>query len=348
MPFFRVNKTKDYTIMANHHLKNRDLSLKAKGLLSVMLSLPEDWHFTVHGLVSICKEGRDSISGAVRELEEAGYIVRHRLRDKEGHINGLEYIIYETPQKPEGNGPDGGKAPAEPEDDMEEAEAAQEVNEEKRIESCLSSPVTENPFMEDVTAIPAEKAPRTAAPRSDCPITENPLSVRPMSERPSLLLNTNRVKTKEPKTKSLTTQVTNPSYPSCPSNQEQQDKVEQVRQEVRQQVCYNVLEQSVDQELLDELVGLIVETLCDKAQALRIGSHDYPAELVQERMRQIDSFCLEYVCTSLRKSNPSIRNIKQYLLMALFNAPVTMSHYYYNKAQNALNDWYTGGIVHEN
>ena len=103
-----------------------------------------------------------------------------------------------------------------------------------------------------------------------------------------------------------------------------------------------------DQELLDELVGLIVETLCDKAQVIRIGSHDYPAALVQERMRQIDSFCLEYVCACLRKSNPSIRNIKQYLLMALFNAPVTMSHYYYNKAQNALNDWYTGGIANEN
>ena len=207
MPFFRVNKTKDYTIMANHHLKNRDLSLKAKGLLSVMLSLPEDWHFTVHGLVSICKEGRDSISGAVRELEEAGYIVRHRLRDKEGHIDGLEYIIYETPQKPEGNGPDGGKAPAEPEDDTEEAEAAQEVNEEKRTESRMTAPVTENPFMEDVTAIPAEKAPRAAAPHSASPMTENPLSARPMSERPSLLLNTNRVKTKEQKTKSLITQV---------------------------------------------------------------------------------------------------------------------------------------------
>ena len=216
MPFFRVNKTKDYTIMANHHLKNRDLSLKAKGLLSVMLSLPEDWHFTVHGLVSICKEGRDSISGAVRELEEAGYIVRHRLRDKEGHINGLEYIIYETPQKPENNGPDGGKTPVEVEADTEEAEAAQEVNGENRTESHSASPVTENPFMEDVTAIPAEKAPRTAEPRSDAPITENPLSARPMSERPSLLLNTNRVNTKEPKTKSLTTQVTNPSYPSYP------------------------------------------------------------------------------------------------------------------------------------
>ena len=334
--------------MANHHLKNRELSLKAKGLLSVMLSLPEDWHFTVHGLVSICKEGRDSISGAVRELEEAGYIVRHRLRDKEGHINGLEYIIYETPQKPEGNGPDGGKAPAEPEDDMEEAEAAQEVNEEKRPESRMTAPVTENPFMEEVTAISAEKAPRTAEPRSDSPITENPLSVRPMSERPSVLLNTNRVNTKEPKTKSLTTQVTNPSYPSYPSYQGEQDKVEQVRQEVREQICYDVLVQRMDQELLDELIGLIVETLCDKAQTIRIGSHDYPVALVQERMRQIDSFCLEYVCACLRRSNPSIRNIKQYLLMALFNAPVTMSHYYYNKAQNALNDWYTGGIANEN
>lgn len=348
MPFFRVNKTKDYTIMANHHLKNRDLSLKAKGLLSVMLSLPEDWHFTVHGLASICKEGRDSISGAVRELEEAGYIVRHRLRDKEGHINGLEYIIYETPQKPENNGPDGSKTPVEVEADTEEAEATEEVDTPSMTESRMASPVTEKPFMEEVTAIPEGKAPRTAAPRSASPITENPLSARPMSERPSLLLNTNRVNTKEPKTKSLTTQVTNPSYPSYPSNQEQQDKVEQVRQEVRQQVCYDVLDQSVDQELLDELVGLIVETLCDKARTIRIGSHDYPAELVQERMRQIDSFCLEYVCACLRKSNPSIRNIKQYLLMALFNAPVTMSHYYYNKAQNALNDWYTGGIANEN
>ena len=319
MPFFRVNKTKDYTIMANHHLKNRDLSLKAKVLLSVMLSLPEDWHFTVHGLVSICKEGRDSISGAVRELEEAGYIVRHRLRDKEGHINGLEYIIYETPQKPENSGPDGGKTPVEVEADTEEAEATEEVATPSMTESHMASPVT-----------------------------ENPLSVRPMSERPSVLLNTNRVKTKEPKTKSLITQVANPSYPSYLSHQGEQDKVEQVCQEVRQQVCYDVLEQSVDQELLDELVGLIVETLCDKAQVIRIGSHDYPAELVQERMRQIDSFCLEYVCACLRKSNPSIRNIKQYLLMALFNAPVTMSHYYYNKAQNALNDWYTGGIANEN
>ena len=345
MPFFRVNKTKDYTIMANHHLKNRDLSLKAKGLLSVMLSLPEDWHFTVHGLVSICKEGRDSISGAVRELEAAGYIVRHRLRDKEGHINGLEYIIYETPQKPENNGPDGVKTPVEVDADTEEAEATEEVDVPSKPESRMTAPVTENPFMEDVSAIPAEKAPRTAEPRSASPVTENPLSVRPMSERPSVLLNTNRVKTKEPKTKSLTTQVTNPSYPSYPSYQGEKDKVEQVRQEVREQICYDVLVQSVDQELLDELIGLIVETLCDKAQTIRIGSHDYPAALVQERMRQIDSFCLEYVCACLQRSNPSIRNIKQYLL---FNAPVTMSHYYYNKAQNALNDWYTGGIANEN
>ena len=163
--------------------------------------------------------------------------------------------------------------------------------------------------------------------------------------RLSLLIGYALLKTKEQKTKSLITQVANLSYLS---HQGEQDKVEQVRQEVREQVCYDVLVQSVDQKLLDELVGLIVETLCDKAQTIRIGSHDYPAELVQERMRQIDSFCFEYVYACLRKSNPSIRNIKQYLLMALFNAPVTMSHYYYNKAQNALNDWYTGGIANEN
>ena len=120
------------------------------------------------------------------------YIVRHRLRDKEGHINGLEYIIYETPQKPENNRPDGSKTPIEVEADTEEAEATEEVDTPSMTESRMASPVTENPFMEELTAIPAEKAPRTAAPRSDAPITENPLSVRPMSERPSLLLNTNK------------------------------------------------------------------------------------------------------------------------------------------------------------
>ena len=82
MAVFRVQKTQNYTIMSNHHLRNKALSLKAKGLLSLMLSLPEDWDYTTRGLASICKEGVDSVCATVRELEAAGYIIRRRIRDK--------------------------------------------------------------------------------------------------------------------------------------------------------------------------------------------------------------------------------------------------------------------------
>ena len=98
MAVFRIERTRDYTVMSNHHLRNGKLSLKAKGLLSMMLSLPEDWNYTTRGLAAICKEGVDAIGGALRELETAGYIVRHQLRDRQGRISDTEYVIYEQPQ----------------------------------------------------------------------------------------------------------------------------------------------------------------------------------------------------------------------------------------------------------
>ena len=97
MAVFRIEKTRDYTVMSNHHLRNAGLSLKSKGLLSMMLSLPEDWNYTTRGLAKICKEGTDSIGSALKELERAGYIVRNRLRDSKGKIVDVEYVIYETP-----------------------------------------------------------------------------------------------------------------------------------------------------------------------------------------------------------------------------------------------------------
>ena len=98
MAVFRIERTRDYTVMSNHHLRNANLSLKAKGLLSMMLSLPEDWNYTTRGLAKICKEGVDAIGAALRELEATGYIVRHKLRDRQGRISDTEYVIYEQPQ----------------------------------------------------------------------------------------------------------------------------------------------------------------------------------------------------------------------------------------------------------
>ena len=98
MAVFRIERTRDYTVMSNHHLRDKALSLKSKGLLSMMLSLPEDWNYTTRGLAKICKEGVDAIGGALRELESTGYIVRHRLRDRQGRISDTEYVIYEQPR----------------------------------------------------------------------------------------------------------------------------------------------------------------------------------------------------------------------------------------------------------
>ena len=100
MAVFRVERNKGYTVMSNHHLRNKELSLKAKGLLSQMLSLPEDWDYTLAGLSHINRESIDAIRTAVWELEKAGYITRRQGRDAKGKMATIEYTIYEQPQPP--------------------------------------------------------------------------------------------------------------------------------------------------------------------------------------------------------------------------------------------------------
>ena len=100
MAVFRVERNKGYTVMSNHHLRNKELPLKAKGLLSQMLSLPEDWDYTLAGLSFINREKIDAIREAIKELERAGYIVRSRERDEKGRLRGTDYVIFEQPQTP--------------------------------------------------------------------------------------------------------------------------------------------------------------------------------------------------------------------------------------------------------
>ena len=106
--------------MANHHLRNRELSLKAKGLLSLMLSLPEDWDYTTQGLSCICKDGVDSICATIKELEKAGYVKRRGLRDAQGRLSDLEYTILEKPEP----------LPSPPEKNTEKIEKLQSRNTE--------------------------------------------------------------------------------------------------------------------------------------------------------------------------------------------------------------------------
>lgn len=145
MAVFRVEKTNDYTVMANHHLRNHALSLKAKGLLSQMLSLPEDWDYTLSGLAEINRESKDAIRAAVQELEQAGYIQRRQTQDKGGKFAGNEYVIREIPCPPDTD--------------------TQEAPREESGEPLLENPTTEKPSTEN---------PSSEKPSPEKPSPENP------------------------------------------------------------------------------------------------------------------------------------------------------------------------------
>ena len=101
MPIVREKKDGNFTVMNNYHLRDQNLSLKAKGLLSMILSLPNDWEFSIAGLKAICKEGKDSISSALVELEIKGYLVRDRVRRENGCLGGVVYTFYERSRRPQ-------------------------------------------------------------------------------------------------------------------------------------------------------------------------------------------------------------------------------------------------------
>lgn len=282
MAVFRVEKTRDYTVMSNHHLRNTKLSLKAKGLLSLMLSLPEDWDYTTKGLSHICKDGIDSINSTIKELEVNGYVVRKRLRNEKGQLTITEYTIFEQPQT---------------------------------IDNSTSPPKGENPIM-------------------DNPILEKPKQGKPILENPQQL-NTNVLNTDL-----LSMEVSNPyqsnPYPVKKELQEKKmgydsigcDSVETVRELVLKNLEYEYIKDHHDRKRLDEIVELMVETLCSTKDTINVSGDDYPAQLVKEKLLRINSLHIDYVFECLKKTTTYIRNIKRYLLATLFNAPSTIDNYY--------------------
>ena len=152
MAVFRVERTNNYTVMSNYHLRDKTISFKAKGLLSLMLSLPEDWDYTLAGLTRISLEGKDAIRAAVVELEKAGYVTRSRVRNEKGHLQGTEYVIRERPvfsARP---------ALEEPASENPTLEDTTQLNKDKN--KITDSQITESfPFP---SSLPAATAPTTA------------------------------------------------------------------------------------------------------------------------------------------------------------------------------------------
>ena len=291
MAVFRIERTRDYPVLSNHHLRDKALSLKSKGLLSMMLSLPEDWNYTTRGLAKICKEGVDAIGGALRELEAAGYIVRHQMRDRQGRISDTEYVIYEQPQP---------KAPDTPQPDT-------------------ASPDTENPYLAD-------------------PDTEKPAELNIEKSR------TQKSNTQGASTDSIPFRETAAARPPERKGRDAMsvEEMQSYRDLVLENIEYDHLcrEFATYREDLDEIVELIVETVCARRKTTRIAGADFPHEVVRSRFLKLDSSHIEFVMECLHNNTTEVRNMKQYLLTVLFNAPTTMNNHYTAQVNH---DMHAGG-----
>lgn len=269
MAVFRVEKNKGYTVMSNHHLRNPLLSLKSKGLLSQMLSLPDDWDYTLKGLSKINRESIDAIRTAIWELEQAGYIVRHQTRDAKGRLAAIEYTIYEQPK--------------------------------------LDKPVSDKPLLEN--------------PTSDNPTTENPTLENPTQLNKEIL-----------NTKLLNTDVNNLiySYPAEQKKRLDEKDVSVYEQLIKENIEYDtlVLDDHISIEKLDEIVEIMLDTICSTNDTITIAGNKYPAEIVKSRFLKLNSSHILYVFECMDQNTSKVHNIKKYLMAVLYNAPATIDNYY--------------------
>ena len=321
MAVFQVERTCDYTVMSNHHLKNRSLSLKAKGLLSVMLSLPDEWDYTLRGLAAISKEGVDAIREAIRELEDAGYIVRSRGRNEKGQLSGTEYVIYEHPQQR-------ADAPVLDNPTQEKSVVADNPNGELKSTKPLN-------FSTSKVISESCEASNSSGKTSmwENPTLENPTLEKPTLENPTQL-NTKRSKTnserKQQTNSSISLSIPSPSLPAQTEGGMEEDQVRKYRNQVKRNIDYFEISEdyAANLEQLDEIVDLMVETLCSTRPTLSVAGDNLPASLVKERLLKINCMHIQYVMDSLKSNTTPVRNIKRYLLTVLFNAPATIDHYY--------------------
>ena len=291
MAVFRVERNKGYTVMSNHHLRNKELSLKAKGLLSQMLSLPEDWDYTLKGLSLINREKIDAIREAIKELERAGYIVRSRERDEKGRLRGADYVIFEQPQPPTPDLP------------------------------TLENPTLDNPMQEK--------------PTLEKPTLENPTQLNKDIQRTDLpkkeksntdLSSTHSIPILSPNPSPLREETAEPERKGT----EAADAYSVYEEIIKDNIEYDYLIQDryLDRDRIEEILALILETVCTKRRTIRIAGDDYPAELVKAKFMKLNSSHIEFVFDCMKENTTKIRNIKQYLKAVLFNAPNTIDSYY--------------------
>ena len=305
MAIFRVKKTRDFTIMSNHHLRDKKLSLKAKGLLSLILSLPEDWDYTLKGLSYICKEGIDAVRMAVKELEDAGYIERRRFRNEKGQLKSIEYIIHEIPE-------------TEQEDTPEE-------------------PKSENTAQEPVFCEPISEKSIEEAPTSEIPMLGKATQLN------TNIQNTKEINTDVIKYPSINLSPENNLKAMSNAELEERwiDRYNQNIEFVKNNIEYDGLCTIHDKATLDNIVSIMAEVLTVDRHSYTIEGCEYPAVLIKKRFSEIDYSVMDAFLMQFENKTEKIRNIKAYLITSMYNAPSTASAQIHNAV---IHDIYGCGI----
>ena len=294
MAIFRVKKTRDFTIMSNHHLRDKKLSLKAKGLLSLILSLPEDWDYTLKGLSYICKEGIDAVRMAVKELEDAGYIERRRFRNEKGQLKSIEYIIHEIPETEQEDTP-----------------------EEPKSEKTAQEPV----FCEPISEKSIEEVPTSEIPMLG-KTTQLNTNIQNTKE-----INTDVIKypsiNPSPEAKSETVSSIEPEERWI-------DRYNQNIEFVKNNIEYDGLCTIHDKATLDNIVSIMAEVLTVDRHSYTIEGCEYPAVLIKKRFSEVDYSVMDAFLMQFENKTEKIRNIKSYLITSMYNAPSTASAQIHN------------------
>lgn len=325
---FRIEKKANYTVMSNHHLRNRELSLKAKGLLSVMLSLPEEWDYTLSGLSAISKESVDAIRTAINELENLGYIHREQLRDERGRLAHNEYLVYECPEDnpyfdfdntnvdtATTNPTSGRSCPKKTpptkvaDDNTENADTVKSKSKPKKRTVKPSSPSLENPT--------------TVKKEENLPLLENPITDNPTTENPT----------------TDTYNKLNKDKSNKESIYQSNDSIDGIDSQSEREFYFSVLKENISYEELcadnpgkktqvDELLSIMLDVICSTKPTIRVNGDDLPHETVKSVFMKLDEGHIDYVLTALKKNTTKVRNIRAYLITALYNAPSTIDSYY--------------------
>ncbi len=288
---FRVEKTRDYTVMSNYHIRDKELSLRAKGLLTLMLSLPEEWDYTLKGLSYICKEKIDAIRAAVNELEAQGYIERRRMRNEKGQLTGTEYVIREHPI----------------------AQVA-DRDKPKSETPVLEKPTLENPILDN----PTLAKPTLATPTLATPTLGNPTQ-----------LNIDKTNIDLSNTDAINYQSINQREQAVEENNNEQnsdrwiDRYNQNIELIKKNIDYDALLYGNEKSLVDEIVTVMAEVLTVDTPYYTIEKRKYPTELVRQRFLAIDNSKLEAFLLEFTQRSERIYNTKAYLITSLFNAPAT-------------------------